>query len=268
MPLKGNRSTSFGQGGLLLAVLLIWEVVGWTSARFEFVMSRPSSVVGAFVDLLLRGGLLIHFSVTALEAVGGLVLGVIVGSGLGLAFWYSSRWAAILRPYVTALASIPLFALAPLMILWFGVGVQMKVAMAFFATAPVCLSQSFQGALSVSDEHLAILRGLGASRMQTLAKAVIPGAMSWVLASMRVAGGLSLLGAFMGEFISSERGLGHLVLRASGLYDVPRALAASAGIAALALMFDRVGVFLERRAEGLIELLSVPRVVRTHSVKR
>lgn len=247
---------------IFLAFLMAWEFWGRTNSNFAFVASTPSAIGKSFITLVWRDRLVMHFFVTALEATLGVLLGLIIGFSLGLAFWYSAQWAQILRPYVTAFSSVPLFALAPLMILWFGVGFKMKVALACFATTPLCLSLAFQGALAVSDEHIAILRGLGATRMQTLTKAVVPGALVSVIKSMRVAVGLGLLGAFMGEFITSERGLGHLVLRASGLYDVSRALAATIGIVVLALVFDRVGILLENRAERLTELLSVPAAVR------
>jgi NitT/TauT family transport system permease protein len=248
---------------ILFAFLGGWEVLGRANPHFSFVAATPIKVIVAFSLLLFRGSFFLHFSITATEAILGLVLGVGGGTILGLLFWYSQRWAEILRPYIVAFSSVPLFALAPLMIVWFGVGFRMKIAMAFFSTVTVALNQALEGALAVSDDHLSILRGLGATRSQMMWKAVIPGAMRWVLNSMRISSGLSLLGAFMGEFISSERGLGYLILRASGLYDVPRALAAAVGIILLALASDSLSRLLEKNSDKIVECVSVPRALRS-----
>ena len=92
-------------------------------------------------------------------------------------------------------------------------------------------------------------------------KVIVPGSLTWVLSSMRLNVGLGLLGAFLGEFIASQAGLGHVILRAAALYDVPRALAAALGIAILALLFDYGAQFVEGRQLRIMELLSVPRLV-------
>jgi NitT/TauT family transport system permease protein len=240
-------------------VLLLWEAVGRTSPRMAFALGTPSAVALELGKLIRNEGFQIHLLVTASEAVCGLLIGTLAGTTLGLCLWYSDTVARVVRPFVIGLGTLPVFAFAPLMIIWFGIGFVMKVAMATFATVFFAFSQSYRAAQSVSAEYVEFLRGMGASRRQVLLKAVIPGSIDWVLASMRMNIGFSLLGAFIGEFIASNQGLGFLILRAANLYNIPRAFAAAFGIIALALALDGVGAIIERRRHWLVQLLSVHR---------
>lgn len=147
------------------------------------------------------------------------------------------------------------------MIVWFGIGFPMKAALATFATVFLAFSQSYKGATQVSRELLETFRGMRAPRKAIFWKIVVPSAVDWVLHSMRLNVGLALLGAFIGEFIAAERGLGHLVLRAAGLYDVTRALAGAVGIVALALVLDGLGALVERQRHRIVQFASVPRLL-------
>ena len=250
-------------GQVALGVVLggAWELAGRLSAEAFFLVGSPSAVAISFWNLALHEDLLGHFLLTGSEAGLGLVVGTVAGSAIGLALWLSERSARVSRPFVLAAGSLPIFALAPLMIVWFGIGLKMKVALATFATIFLSLGQAQRGAAAVSKEYLELLRGMNASRAQVFWKVVVPGSLEWVLGSMRANVGLALLGAFIGEFIASDRGLGYLILKASGLYNVPRALAAAVGITVLALLFDRVGAEVEKRRDLFVRILSVPRLL-------
>src|SRR5207244_2386651 len=147
----------------------------------------------------------------------GLLIGTIIGTTFGLSLWYSDVAARAIRPFVIGLGTVPVFAFAPLMIIWFGIGLGMKVAMATFATVFFAFSQSYFATKEVATEYVDFLSGMGATRRQIMLKAILPGSITWVLGSMRTNVGFSLLGAFIGEFIASDRGLGFLILRASSL---------------------------------------------------
>lgn len=199
---------------------------------------------------------------TGAEALGGLVIGTIVGTIAGLTVWLSGSVAAVTRPYVFALSSFPVFAIAPLMIVWFGIGIGMKIAFASLATVFVAFNQAYEGAHMVSKEYLELMKAFGASPWLQFRKVVVPASIDWVLAALRVNTGLSLLGAFIGEFVASNRGLGHVITEAAGLYNVPKALAGACGIVALAVLFNWLAGLVERRRGRLVQYLSVPRAVR------
>jgi len=245
-----------------LVFLCVWEIIARSSKTAFFFIASPSSIAVQFVELLFHDALWFHFLVTGAEAVGGLVIGTLAGSIVGLLLWYSLIVARIARPFIVAIAAVPVFAFAPLMIVWFGIGFKMKVALAAFSTVFISLNQAYRGATLVSDELVDVLRGMGASRKDTFSKVIVPGSLVWVLSSMRLNTGFALLGAFIGEFIAADKGLGYLVLRAGSLYDIPRALAAALGLVILAIGLDTVATLVETHRNFLAQLLSVPRIAR------
>lgn len=245
-------------------LLAAWEAAGRLSASFAFMLGTPSAIVGEFGTMLVDEGLAWHFLVTGTEAVVGLTIGTLVGLGFGLSLWFSDRAARISRPFVIVLGSLPIIAFAPLMIIWFGIGIEMKVALAALSTLFIAFNQAHRGVSSVAEGHVDVLRGMNAPRKQIFVKVVIPGSMDWMFSSMRLNIGFGLLGAFIGEFIASDKGLGYLILRASALYNVPRALAAAAGIAILALFLDAVGGWIEKHRYVVVQFISVPRPLWRH----
>ncbi len=243
------------------SLALIWEASSILIPRSKFFFGSPRLVIADLYLLATRESLYHHVAVTASEALVGLILGTVIGTSIGLTLWYVGRSASAARVFIAAIGSFPIFAIAPMMIIWFGVGFAMKAAMATLATLFVAISQAYRGAGSVSGEYLELLAGMNASRKQILMKLVLPGSLNAVLGGMRVNVGLSLLGSFIGEFISSEAGLGHLILRASSLYNTPRALAGAFCIVLVALSFDACGAFLEGNREILLQRIGVPRAV-------
>ena len=114
----------------------------------------------------------------------------------------------------------------------------------------------------MTSAHIDILRAMGATRWSVFVKVIIPGSLVWVLHGMRVTVGLSLLGAFIGEFIASDAGLGHLILRSSSLYNMPLAMAGALGIVLLAVLFDLFARLLIQNTENIARWLSVPLWIR------
>jgi NitT/TauT family transport system permease protein len=246
----------------LLVFLVLWQIVASLSARYQFLFASPRLVAEQLVRHIRDGQLLIDSAITGAEALLGFLIGTIFGSFLGFCLLYSKAAAAISRPYVLALGAVPIFALAPMMIVWFGVDFKMKVAMATFSTVLVALSQSYQGGRNVDARLMVMFEMYGSSHAQTFWKLILPSSLEWVLASLRLNIGLALLGAFIGEFIASERGLGYAILKASGTYDVPNVLAAALCIVALAFLLSTFVSLFERHRRRIIELVSVPAILR------
>jgi NitT/TauT family transport system permease protein len=254
---SGNRLL-WWRCGVFAAFLLAWETAGYVSPGVEFSLARPTLVAASVIDLCRGGVILRHIAVTGGAALIGMVAGTLVGAALGLLTWFSRSTALVLRPFVIALGALPILAVAPMMIIWFGIGLQMKIALASLSTVFVAFSHSSRGAEKVSNSYIEVLRGVNATGRQIFLKVVVPGSLDWVFSSMRLNAGLALLGTFIGEFIASDRGLGHLILRASSLYDIPRALAASLFIVLLALAFDGFGAFVEARRNSIIKVVCIP----------
>jgi NitT/TauT family transport system permease protein len=216
----------------LVLFVIVWHVLTWHSPDRQFIFSSPQLVLEAFVKLAGSGELIKNTGVTVAEAVCGFIMGTGAGATIGLSFWYSKTVARIAHPYITALATIPIFALAPVVIVWFGIGMWSKIMLAFLSTVAVAIVQSYQGAMSIEPRFLKFMQVTRASRWQIFRIVVVPSSLIWVINAMRLNIGLALLGAFIGEFISAEEGLGYMINKASGLYDM-----ATVFVGVIALIF-------------------------------
>ncbi len=224
----------------LLALILVWSLFTERNPQAQFIFSSPSQVFTAFIKLLNSGELFRNSGITIFEALSGFCLGTICGALIGLSLWYSQLVAKIAKPYITALATIPIFALAPIIIVWFGIGLWSKIMLAFISTVSVAIVQSYQGAMSVEPRFLRFMQVVGATRNQIFSIIVVPSSVIWVINAAKLNIGLALLGAFIGEFISSEQGLGYMIVKASGLYDMATVIVGIIMLIIIALTFTIV----------------------------
>jgi NitT/TauT family transport system permease protein len=252
-------SLMLGRALMLVIILSSWEVAALLSRRVDFAIARPTTISVEMVGLLRGWEIWSHVLATGGAALSGLILGTLLGTLLGLLTWFSRSVAQVLRPFILALGAMPILAVAPLMIIWFGIGIQMKIALACLSTIFVAFAQSSRGAENVSSSYVEVLRGMNASGWHIFRQVVVPGSLDWVFSAMRLNAGLALLGAFIGEFIASNVGLGYLVLRAASLYNVPRAIAASLFIVGLALAFEGLAGWVEKHRNKVITLVCLPR---------
>jgi NitT/TauT family transport system permease protein len=208
----------------LLVLLLAWEWATATNPRRAFFFGSPSGVLSELRRSFMEEDLIFDIATTGAEAISGFIIGNVVGATAGLALWHLPFLFRILRPYILALGSAPLFALAPIIIIWFGTGFFAKTVIASLSTVFVALMQAYKGAEQVDVRLIELVRSFGGDRLQVFRKVIVPASLAWVTAAFRLNIGLALLGAFLGEYISSERGLGHLILVAGGLYNIPLVL--------------------------------------------
>lgn len=220
----------------LVVFLVAWEALVRGNTRLAFFFGQPTKVAYYVLRGLGNGSLPVDMGVTFLETALGFLLGNVVGTAIGLSLWYSRIAFQISRPYIIALGSAPIFALAPVLIVWFGTGLLSKIMIAALSTVFVALLQSYTGAAEVSQDYIRLMRSLGATKAQTFRKVIAPAAIVWVTSAFKLNVGFALLGAFIGEFISSNKGLGHLILVASGLFDISLVLCGVLMLAFIALI--------------------------------
>ena len=198
----------------------LWELgvrMGWISA---FLVGSPFGIFAVGYKMIASGELLSDTWFTLFEAILGFVIGTIVGSLMGLALWYSVFVARLVEPFIVAINSVPKIALAPIVVLWFGTGLVSKVALSVSLTAIVALIAAYQAAKDADVDLQSLLISMGADKHQVFFKAVVPSTLPSIIATLRMHIGYGLVGAVVGEFISSQRGLGHLIYTASSLYDL------------------------------------------------
>lgn len=231
----------------LTVFIIVWHFVTYGDQQRQFIFSSPEKVLQALVRTIDSGELLVNCQVTIMEALIGFALGTTVGAVIGLSLWYSRLVAQVSKPYVTALATVPIFALAPVIISWFGIDIVSKIALAFLSTVSVAIVQSYQGAMSVDSRFLRMMQVVRATRWQTFTSVVVPSSIIWVLNAMKLNIGLALMGAFIGEFISSEHGLGYMIVKASGLYDQATVFVGVLALIVIALVLTFLVEQLENR---------------------
>src|SRR5512133_837039 len=208
------------QIGILVGALSLWEIgarTGWIDA---FFWSQPSAIAETMTVFFTTGDAWTDISFTFRSTIIGLLTGTTAGSLLGLSFWWSRNYAAVVQPYVICLESIPKLALAPLIILVFGIGLVSKVAVATALTLVVSTLTAYAGVKALDPDGEKLFYSLGASRLQVFRKLVVPFCLPWIISVLRVNIGLALTGAIVGEFIASQHGLGRAILYAGQTYDI------------------------------------------------
>ena len=234
---------------LLLFALLIggWEMAARRLGLSALVLPPPSRVTGALWHGLASGYLWPHVGATAIELLLGLVAGCAIGFGAGVLLAEVPALRRQLMPYVVVSQVVPKLALMPLFIVWFGFGLAPTVVI----TALICffplLETTLTGLAQVPAAQLDLFRMLGASRWQTLLRLKLPSGLPAVLAGLRVAVVLALVGVVVGEFIGASRGLGALVIAAQGSMDTPLMFAVLILVALLGLGLYQLALSLERR---------------------
>jgi NitT/TauT family transport system permease protein len=181
-----------------------------------------------------------HLWVTLLETVLAFVLGTVAGLVIGMWLALSPIAAAILDPYIKAMNSMPRVILAPIFAVWFGLGIASKVALGFTLVFFIVFFNVYQGVKEVSPTVLANARMLGAGRNQLLRHVYLPSATSWVFSSLHTSVGLAFVGAVVGEYLGSARGVGYLILQAEGSFDINTVMAGILVLTAFALVLDWV----------------------------
>ena len=179
-----------------------------------------------------------HLWVTLLETVLAFLLGTVAGLVIGMWLALSPIAAAILDPYIKAMNSMPRVILAPIFAVWFGLGVASKVALGFTLVFFLVFFNVYQGVKEVSPTVLANARMLGASRNDLLRHVYLPSATSWVFSSLHTSVGLAFVGAVVGEYLGSSRGVGYLILQAEGTFDINTVMAGILVLTAFALVLD------------------------------
>jgi NitT/TauT family transport system permease protein len=181
-----------------------------------------------------------------METLLGFVIGNVLGTLIGLALWYSRFVSQVVQPFIVALGSIPIIALAPICIIWFGTGLASKVAMATLSVVVVALITAYKGAMSVDIDQINLMRTLGASKRHIFRKLIVPASLGDIFAGLKLTVGFALIGAIIGEFMSSSEGLGHAIFKAGSLYIIPKVFAALVVTIALALCLTYVVGKIER----------------------
>lgn len=232
---SSRLSTYFYPTATALVILTIWETVtqaGWVS---PLILPAPSIIISTMVEQM---SLLLQMAgVTALEFLLGFALSVAVGIPLGALIVYSRPIELAIYPLIVAFQTMPKAAVAPIFIVWLGTGISSKVLIAFAIAFFPVLVDTVVGLRSALPETIHLVRSMGGSSFQVFWYVRFPNALPAIFAGLKVASTLAVVGAIVGEFVSSDRGLGYLVLVANGQLETPLVFACVVMLTILGVVF-------------------------------
>ena len=215
--------------------------------KAAFFFGEPQKVLARVWEWFSSGSIYEHLAVTLIETMLAFAIGTVFGLVIGLWLALSPTASAIFDPYITAANSMPRVILAPIFSIWFGLGIWSKVALGVTLVFFIVFFNVYQGVREVSPVVLANVRMLGASQRQLLRHVYLPSATSWVFASLHNSVGLAFVGAVVGEYLGSARGVGYLILQAEGVFDINTVFAGILVLTGFALALDAVVSVIEKR---------------------
>ncbi len=203
----------------LALVLAVWEAAGRAGLLNPLFAPSPSKVWIALADLFADGRIWPHLEATFSAALGGLALGIVVGVVLGVAAALIPLVAELLEPVMSVLNAIPRVILAPLFVIWLGIGIASKIALSFILVAVLIFFTVFAGIRQVDRKLVERVVTLGGGRLALVRHVYLPSVAAWVLGNLKVAVGFAFTGACVGEFVAATHGLGYLLSFAQSTYN-------------------------------------------------
>jgi NitT/TauT family transport system permease protein len=239
------------QAATAIVILGAWEILSRIGVIDPFFFGSPLGIVLRLADWAVHGtaygSLWLQIWVTIEESVLGFLVGVVLGVACGVILGEVRFLADVFAPYIKAVNAVPRIVLGSIFIMWLGLGLTSKVMLAAVLVFFVVFFNAFQGVRSVDRNFVANARILGATRLQVVAHVVLPSAMTWIIASLHVALGLSIIGAIVGEFLGAQHGLGLVIATAQNTFDANGVFAAMLVIGVLAVSAEAAMEVLERR---------------------
>jgi len=206
---------------VLVAVVVVfaWQLLVDVKLLDPFFVSRPTEIARRIATWIVDGTLVRHLFVTVEESLLGLMVGAALGIASGFALGRAPTAARVFDPYIKMLNAVPRVVLAPLFLLWFGLGIWSKVALAVTLVFFVMFFSTYQGVRDADPVLIDNARMLGATERQLVRHVLVPSALTWIFSSLQTSLGFAMVGAVVGEYLGSTRGLGYVIAQAEGTFD-------------------------------------------------
>lgn len=245
---------------IVVGLLLFWEISAQKGLYNPIFTSYPSEIIKDLVNFFTSGELAKHASITLTEAILGLLFGSVIGIFLAIVFGYLSILGELITPIISAISCIPQLALAPIYVLWFGLGLKSKVFLAGLMVFFNVFSATYGAIKGIDSGLLESATLLGANNIQILRTVVIPSCMPWILSGLRGGIGAALVGAIIGEYIGAKGGFGWMITYSTSYFNISRVMSC---IVILLL----VGMFLNKVLDILEDKLLIWRTESTLSIE-
>ena len=237
----------FAQLCLATAILGSWDYCSAFKIIDPFFFSRPSSVGARLAHWIVTGFVWRHLMATLIETLFSFLIGACLGMLLGFVLAIVPSAARLLDPYIRIANALPRVVLAPIFLLWFGLGMWSKVALGVTVVFFIVFFNTFRGVREVDPILIDNARMLGASRRQLARHVLIPSALTWLFSSLHISVGMAIVAVVVGEYLGASRGIGYLIAQAEGVFDTTGMFAGTALLAIAVLGIGAVVSRLERR---------------------
>jgi NitT/TauT family transport system permease protein len=231
----------------IVALLVVWESASLAGLLNPFYLPPPSSIANVTVTIFSDGEIWKHLEATFTAALVGLLGGLIIGIVLGFAAALVPILAELLEPVMILLNAVPRVILAPLFVIWFGIGLPSKMALALILVAVLIFFAVYSGIKEVDHRLVERVRTLGGNRWILIREVYVPSVTAWVMGSLKVAVGFAFTGAVVGEFVAASRGLGYMLQFAQSTYNAALTITLILLIMAFVLVLFALSERLERR---------------------
>ena len=227
--------------------LLLWEFVSRILIANQLFLAAPSQIVYAIYTLAITGELGKHIAISAAEFAIGYVIAAVIGIAFGFGMASSVRFKQAMQPWISGFYATPTIALAPLFILWLGIGIWSKVLVVIFlVTFPVTINTE-AGLRTTSERLIEMLRSFGATRQQIFLKVSLPSAVPFILAGLKLGIGRGLIGVVVAELFGSRAGLGRLISQSADAFNMPELFAGVVILAVAGIVMTAGFSWLEAR---------------------
>ncbi len=229
------------------ALVLVWEVVIRLLEVPSYVFPAPMTVATELFNGIASGLYLFHLRITMTAVLSGFALGSLAGLLLGISITTFPVVERVLYPYVVALQTMPKVAIAPLMIVWFGFGIQSKIVLVAIACMFPVLINTIAGIRSADNDRISMVRSLGGSRLQILRYILLPSSLPFIFAGLNTGIVLAVITAIVGEFVGARTGIGVLILQANFSLDLARVFSLIAVLSVTGVILSSTLRYLDRR---------------------
>lgn len=237
---KEKNLIFFYQIFILVGLIALWELLAKLNIIDVFLFSKPSDIYNLFIKYIQNGELFKHILISSYETIVGLAVGTILGILVAIMLWWSERLSKILDPFLVVLNALPKTALAPILIVWAGAGVNGIIVIAITISVVVTILSAYNYFISVDEEKVKMLRSFGASKLQILTKLIFPSNIGNLINLTKINIGMAWVGVIVGEFLVSRYGLGYLIVYGGQVFKLDLVMMGVIVLALCALIMYQV----------------------------
>ncbi|CEP40955.1 ABC transporter permease [Paraclostridium sordellii] len=237
---KEKNLIFFYQIFILVGFIVLWELLARLNIIDVFLFSKPSDIYNLFIKYIQNGELFKHILISSYETIVGLAVGTILGILVAIMLWWSERLSKILDPFLVVLNALPKTALAPILIVWAGAGVNGIIVIAITISVVVTILSAYNYFISVDEEKVKMLKSFGASKLQILTKLIFPSNIGNLINLTKINIGMAWVGVIVGEFLVSRYGLGYLIVYGGQVFKLDLVMMGVIVLALCALIMYQV----------------------------